>query len=157
MTTKINQFLDYMVSTWVDTGASRFTRSVWNHFRHDMDARTRRTNNALESFLGRLRKKAGKTHPNLHEFSDPLTDEQQDLEMLLNAGAEPRRKKCQSVRLNRRQSVLKQRLTRGEMDLASFIEARARVCVSVRACVCMCACVRTCVCPTVRFLISLGS
>ena len=28
-TTKINQFLDCMVSTWVDT-AARFTRSVWN-------------------------------------------------------------------------------------------------------------------------------
>ena len=61
---------------------------------HAIDRQTRRTSNALESGHGRLRQKAGKVgkaHPNLHEFIDPLKEEQQDTDVRewvhLNAGA----------------------------------------------------------------------
>ena len=77
-TQKTTQFLDYMVTTWIESTA-RFQKSSWNHS-EDMCEQSNRTNNALEAWHGRLRKKAGKAHPNLFEFVVFLKEEQKNTE-----------------------------------------------------------------------------
>ena len=65
---RIQEFNDYLFTTWV-TG---FPLEMWNYFRYDGP----RTNNHVEGFHNRLKKKAWKAHPNLYEIVDLFSQEE---------------------------------------------------------------------------------
>ena len=63
----------------------------------------------MESWHGRLREKAGKAHRNIFELVEVLKEEQVDTVRELTeliAGAEPRRGKTKTRRLNKRVCIL---------------------------------------------------
>lgn len=127
-TPKLTQFMVYTVTTWTDSSA-RFSRAAWNHSQ-DMEEKSTRTNNVLGSWHGRLRrKKAGQVHPNKLELAELLKEEQVDTERELTqfiAGAEPRRRKTKTRRLNRRLCILKKRPQKGTTDLCQYGETVAK-------------------------------
>lgn len=65
---RIQEFNEYLSKTWL-TG---FPLEMWNYFKHNGP----RTNNHVEGFHNRLRKKAGKAHPNLYEVVELFAHEE---------------------------------------------------------------------------------
>ena len=91
---RIREFNDYRFTTWV-TG---FPIEMWNYFRYDGP----RTNNHVEGFHNRLKKKAGKAHPNLYEIVDLFSQEEAStsvhmLQVQAGQPAPKRRKKYDNI------------------------------------------------------------
>ena len=91
---RIQEFNDYLFTTWV-TG---FPIEMWNYFRYDGP----RTNNHVEGFHNRLKKKAGKAHPNLYEIVDLFRQEEAStsvhmLQVQAGQPAPKRRKKYDNI------------------------------------------------------------
>ena len=68
----LEEFLDYMTTTWVDDNAN-FPISLWNQFTNSDE----RTNNNNEAYNLRINKRTGPaSHPNIYKFIELMQEEE---------------------------------------------------------------------------------
>lgn len=93
-------FADYFVQTWMDDIASRFPRTMWNHF-DNMTEHSVRTNNSLESWHRWLKGMVTTSHPHIFKMLITLRKEQERIEAelrMLRLGQNTRRPRKTAVR-----------------------------------------------------------
>ncbi len=97
-----------------------FTLSQWNGF----ESESNRTNNHLEGWHNRLKRVAGKPHPNIYEFVEVIQKEQTSTEVSLTqlaAGARPPRRVQRAINRDRKIKELKERFERNSITLHEFV------------------------------------
>ena len=114
---------DYVTETWVEEG---FLRATWNHY----DTEGPRTNNHLEGWHNKLKKRVGVAHPNIYKVIDEFKKEQaaNEVKMEQYAAGGQRRKRTKKYReVEERLQRLKNDLTTGTKTYIEYGDAASYI------------------------------
>ena len=123
MAPAIQQFLDYVTTTWVDTMVARFPVEIWNQFDNIQGSRT---NNELESLHSAINRQMSRPHPNIFGLIEVLQREQEKFEhehRLLQAGGALPKQRPAYRRITERLVRLRERLLNNEIEVYQYAGA----------------------------------
>jgi len=110
---------DYVTETWIE---EQFSQPAWNHYQTEGP----RTNNHLEGWYNKLKKRVGVTHPTIYKIIEEFKKEQAvneiKIEQYSNGGHKHKRAK-KYREIDARLATLKTELTTGAKTFIEYSDA----------------------------------
>lgn len=117
------KFHDYVTETWVD---GRFPQATWNHYQTEGP----RTNNHLEGWHNKLKKRVKTAHPNIFKIVSEFQKEQaaNEVKIVQYAAGGQKRKRMKKYReVEERLDTLKAELQNGTKDTIQYGDAASYI------------------------------